>query len=493
MIQDLEQIAGAWPLLLTVLLATTGLLAAFFLTLDFGTRIRAEWMGIFFIGVPIALVAGVLINRRSLALGEDSPFRADFADAAAGNWISRGITALCLVIAVERIVRFVIRREFHQAKGMGVVLALMGYIGAVNLLAGLFGSPGGLNHHLIYAPIIALGVQSYAQTESQRCFAIVRNTLFVFLLASLAMLVVRPEMVAETHYRAGLIASVGLRFYGFATHPNTLAPLCLILLCSLRLRPFKVGLVHRFAALLAFVCLVLTQSKTSIILVLAGAAYFWFLDRHSAAAAAGTTRQREWQAQSVTVGFVAIGLIGLVMLLALLFYDPLLIKLSYVVDRLQLTTLTGRTRIWEATIGAAKDNWLFGYGPDLWGLAFRIESGLPFTHAHNQFIHTFGAAGVVGLFALVVYLVMLGRMAWQARSTSRGVTLVLFLFLLIRGLTELPLNVSNAMQGEFIIQMFLLVVGIGALQMQDPSPANKVPVQQRSEPRHHISSIGSLA
>lgn len=464
MIDDLLKLSSALPLLLMAAGASLALAFGFFISMDLGSRLRVEWMGAFFMGVPLSLVAGVIITRRDLSLGEGSPFRPDIDDVTSGNWVSRGITLICIAIALERLVRFVLRREYRGAEGMGVVALLLTYIGSANILSAFFGTPGGFTHHLVYAPIIALAVFAYAQRNSDQCVLIVRNTLMLFLLASLIMLAVRPEMVAETRYRAGLIPGITLRFYGFATHPNTLAPLCLLLLCAIRLRRFKAPLLNIAGVTLAFACLFLTQSKTSIGLVLIGAGWFWLLDQRDSAAAVGAAQQRRWKALSVALGFLVVGLLGLVVLVALSVNDSFLPKLGQLADRLQLLTLTGRTRIWDETLRAASDNLIFGYGPELWSVGFRIKVGLPFSHSHNQFIHTFGAAGVVGVLALVAYLAGLARLAWRTRVASKGVTVVLFLYLLLRGLTELPLNISNAMQGEFIVQIFLLAVCIGALQ-----------------------------
>lgn len=469
MIDDLLKLSAAWPLLLMVTGASLALAFGFFLSMDVGSRLRVEWMGAFFVGVPLSLMAGVFITRRDLSLGEGSPFRPDIDDVTSGNWVSRGITLVCLAIAIERLVRFVLRREYRGAKGLGVLLLLLAYVVSANIVSAFLGTPGGFTHHLVYAPIIAVAVFAYAQNNSNQCVLIVRNTLMVFLLASLIMLVLRPEMVAETRYRAGLVPGITLRFYGFATHPNTLAPLCLLLLCGIRLQRFKVPLLNVAGVALALICLFLTQSKTSIGLVLIGVAWFWLLDRRNSAAATGLAQQRRWQALSVALGCMFVGLLGLLLLVALSVNDGVLFKLAQLADRLQLTTLTGRTRIWDETLRAASENWMFGYGPGLWGVGFRIKVGLPFTHSHNQFIHTLGAAGVVGVLALMAYLVALARLAWQANAASKGVTIVLFLYLLLRGLTELPLNISNAMQGEFIVQVFLLVVCVGALKLQSRS------------------------
>lgn len=462
MINDLEKLTASIPWLLIALGMALILVTGFFVTVDLGSRFNAEWMGVFFIGVPLSLAASAIITRRDLSFGEGSVFRPDIADVASGNWVSRCITLVCMIIAVERIGRFIVRREYKNAQGVGVIALLLTYIVSINILAAFFGSPGGFTHHLLYAPIVALAVFAYAQRRTAQCIIVVRNTLFVFLLASLAILLVRPEMVAETHYRAGIVSRLSLRYYGFATHPNTLAPLCLLLICCIRLRPCKVAVFNILGLAVAFVSLLLTQSKTSIALVMLGVAWFWFNDRR--AAVVGATNLQKWQARSITYSFLIAGLMGTVLIAIFLTNSDILEKGTRLADRLQLVTLTGRTLIWAETLKAARENWLFGYGPGLWDLAFRIKVGLPFTHAHNQFIHVLGAAGTVGLVCLFAYLIALARFSWQSREASKDVSTVLFIYLLMRGFTELPLNISNAMQGEFIVQLFLLAICVGSAQ-----------------------------
>lgn len=463
MINDLEKLTTSLPWLLIVLGIALAMVMIFFVSVDLGSRSGAEWMGAFFVGVPLSLAASVIITKRDLSLGEGSVFRPDIADISSGNWVSRGITLVCVAIAIERLVRFIVRREYRDARGLGVVILLLIFIGTVNMLAAFFGTPGGFSHHLLYAPIVALAVFSYAQRRSSECIVIVRNTLFVFLLSSLLLLLARPEMVAETRYRAGIFPGLTVRFYGFATHPNTLAPLCLLLACSIRLQPFKVSVINVVGQALVFSSLVLTQSKTSIALVLLGVAWFGLRDWHMAAVSKDDLRQ--WQARATTSVFLISGLAGSIFIAILLKDSSFFDGVMRLADRIQLGTLTGRTNIWAETFRAASNNWIFGYGPGLWDLAFRIKVGLPFTHAHNQFIHVFGAAGVVGLIALLAYLVALARFSWHTRTASKDVSLVLFMYLLLRGFTELPMNISNAMQGEFIVQLFLLVVCIGSVQI----------------------------
>jgi exopolysaccharide production protein ExoQ len=286
---------------------------------------------------------------------------------------------------------------------------------------------------------------------------VTRNALLAFLLVSLAALAVRFDMVAESDYQIGLVPGFSLRFYGFATHANTLAPLCFVLMCCLMLKPFVRRWLTAFAWAAASICLLLTQSKTSIGLAVVLLGVMLILARLRIVRA-----RRRVDAGSFAL-FLAGAVLGMLLLLGVLAVPDLMEKFAPAVDTQQITSLTGRTAIWAETLKAVQANPLFGYGPSLWDLEFRIKTGMMFTHSHNQYLQTLGTAGIVGLLALAGYVVVLLGTAWRARVGSQGVTVALTLFLLIRGVTEVPLSVSEAMQGEFMVQMFLLVLCVGYL------------------------------
>ena len=465
MTQDMIRLGGAWPLLVAALLAASLLIVGVLASQSVAHRLRLEWMWVFFVGVPVALVASVVVRGRNLSLGESAlAMLPDAEDVASGNLLTRGITLVCLAIALERVARFFVSGEQRLAVARSPMLFMMSFIVSANLLAPLFGTPGGFRHQLLYAPLVALAMFAYAQTHAAQGVIAVRNALLVFFVLSFVALAFRPAWVADMHYRAGIIPGFGVRFYGFATHPNTLAPLCLLLICAVRLQGFRLAWLNWTAVALGLLGLLLTQSKTSILLAGIGLGYLWWIDlqRRSRALAGVARGQRQLLVLTCVALAAAIGVLFL--LIAVMGESRLGDKILQLADRLQFSTVTGRTRIWEVTIQAAMQNPLFGYGPGLWDVPFRIRTGLPFTHAHNQFVHTFGAAGIVGLVALSAYLVSLGRLVWRTRAATRGVGVMLFSFLLLRGLTELPFNISNAMQGEFIVQMFLLIVCVGAVR-----------------------------
>lgn len=464
-----DALIDAWPLLLIA----TGLGLAMSLGLmtmvHFGTRHRLEWMGVYFVAVLGALVLGTIIQDRELrslgdlaTLGYDAP---EMTDWVASSWVSRSITLLCLALAIERGARFILGREYLDAKGWVVLWTFMAYVLALNGLAAFFGTEPRFTHHLLYAPIVAFAVFAYAQRNGEACIHWVKWAILIFLAAAWFALLVRLPLVAETGYAEGLIPGFTMRLYGFATHPNTLAPLCFVLMCCLLLQPIAVRWLHRVAWFFASASLILTQSKTTIAVV--AVALLWlFVVRYLRRARKESVARYRLARQIVFSWFVfAVGLLMSIALVAALMLPHFMVAASQLFEQQSVLTLTGRTSIWGATLNVIQQNWAFGYGPGLWGVEFRLRTGLFFTHAHNQYIHTLGAGGVAGLLGLFAFLVALCVGAWKVRRATMGTSVALAAYTVIRGFTEVPLGLSNALQTEFMVVMFLMVLVIHGLRV----------------------------
>jgi O-antigen ligase len=108
-----------------------------------------------------------------------------------------------------------------------------------------------------------------------------------------------------------------------------------------------------------------------------------------------------------------------------------------------LGTLNGRTLVWSLTLDQWRQSPLVGYGPTLWSAAYRASHGFSdltwVGMAHNQFIQVLGESGLVGLVALIAFVLALVGSAWRSRSVDRGLALSLVLALLVIMITEAPL------------------------------------------------------
>ena len=115
--------------------------------------------------------------------------------------------------------------------------------------------------------------------------------------------------------------------------------------------------------------------------------------------------------------------------------------------------------IWRVALKEWAANPLFGYGNSIFDLAFRLRIKMLYAvHAHNQFIQALGAAGLVGLSGILALLTMLFIRSIRFAGATRGVTVALSVFLLVRSITEVPLRPSSLLAGEFIFLLAFIAI-----------------------------------
>lgn len=130
----------------------------------------------------------------------------------------------------------------------------------------------------------------------------------------------------------------------------------------------------------------------------------------------------------------------------------------------EISELSGRTQIWMIALEVWRQNPLFGYGPTIWSEAFRATWRVPAAfHAHNQFLQSLGAAGIVGVLGLLAYLGALIVGALRAARASRGLAPALVAVMLVRMATEVPLEMSTVLLGDFLFQLTTFVAVLGYL------------------------------
>lgn len=224
-----------------------------------------------------------------------------------------------------------------------------------------------------------------------------------------------------------------LRLAGIAGSPNSLgraASLTLLLIGVLLIYgEFSVWNWRCwFPALLAVLCLVLSDSRTSMAVVIVAFALY-FVRKKPTMALVG----------SLLCGALALLILNL---------DISLHEIGAVFSRTgrssDLTTLTGRTDIWAASINAFWSKPIFGYGfgstkvllPEI----YRTYWGFTVTHAHNLYIQTAVTLGLVGL--LLVLVIIYRQIVAYVKHQDVFKTVVLG-FVLVHGLTEPgPISVS---------------------------------------------------
>jgi O-antigen ligase len=143
-----------------------------------------------------------------------------------------------------------------------------------------------------------------------------------------------------------------------------------------------------------------------------------------------------------------------------------------------LTTFMGRVQIWAVALEEWRRNPLFGYGPTLWDLNYRIGIGMLFHgyHAHNQLFNVMAMAGTIGAVGFLFYFLMLAILSFRYAWTSGGLTLAIFMLIALRCVTEVPLAILGY-GPEQMIQFLLLILITASLVKSSGSVSVNHPPQ----------------
>lgn len=379
---------------------------------------------------------------------------------------------LILVLAGERLMTYWLKRGNSTPLLPGLTLAfIVFWAGTVGFPAFLGAHPF-VSHDYIYPLLIGVAATLSTKEESDRAFRASRNALLLFMLAGLLLIPFHPTWVLDRAYTQGLLPNVP-RFAGLAAHAVLLGLLAQLTLLCLFAQPYKHVWLNRFAWATALAVLFLAQSKSSwvsfvvcaiCIVVVRGSSSF-------------SRRIADPLRPEVGVLSVMMFITALLAMVLLLMFGDMGHKLSGFLessDGAQLTSLTGRDQIWAIALDEWHRNPLFGYGPTLWDTSFRLSIGMPnATHAHNQFMDTLSRSGTVGAAALLIYAVVLMVLSIRYAKASGGLTLALFIALVIRSLSEVPLYLLGY-GAEFITHVLLLMSLAGMAGVERHRRAQKI-------------------
>lgn len=450
-------------------------------------KLKVEWIRYYFV-LDVLMMMVVVVTSNRVITGEES-ILAHTGGVQHSVLLSQIFTLLLLVVASERIARALLGGELKQVQTLPLLGATLLFYFIINFLTPLLGLYAEFQHNFLYAPLVALALYAVAQRDGHEpIIRIVRNAYVVFLGLGLAVLLVRPSMMASFNYGEGIIPGFSIRYYGFGTHPNTVAAYCLMLLCCLWACPFERRSINRLGWAIGIISLVLTQSKTSVGLAASMFALMVLMSRTDDLRRLKGVGYRPLTASAAgaLAALMALGALGVLVALLTGVIDT--DKLAEQSRSDSLLTLTGRTFIWRLSLESLWDNPLFGYGADLWGPAFQQHMQFFVSHAHNQYIHTLGDSGFVGLGALLIYCVALAVYSWRARRQTRWLSVALALYILLRGITEAPLIVDGVFGADFAAHMILLVLCVGGMRLRTRQEASGEVVARPRRP-----AVGGLA
>ncbi|MDB5947014.1 MAG: putative rane protein [Ramlibacter sp.] len=411
-----------------------------------------------FPAIVVLAALTILVSGRDLSGSfVDLQSQAEEVRAPLIAWAQRFVSVLLLVAAAERIVSHLAYREVVPSPALAWSFIAF-WIGTVAAPA-FYGSHPQLSHDFGYS--LALGVAAVlaGTADRDRVIHASRDTLFLFMLISVALIPVSPSLVLDSNYSQGLLSGVP-RLAGIAVHPVSLGMLALTGLLCLWHRPFASAWLNVPAWALGGSVLFLAQSKTAwISFVLCAAAMLAV--RH-----AGNFWRRLSDPASNAFGILACSLfiLATVTVMAVVTLGDVQAQLSDFLESAQgaqLISMTGRDHIWAVALEEWHGNWWFGYGPGLWDAAFRASIGMPSaTHAHNQYMDTLARSGAVGATVLVIYAIVLLVLSIRYARATRGLSLALFLALAMRSVSEVPLNLFG--YGTELFTHLLLVVTLAS-------------------------------
>jgi O-antigen ligase len=160
------------------------------------------------------------------------------------------------------------------------------------------------------------------------------------------------------------------------------------------------------------------------------------------------------------LAWIALGLLGVAASLGLLLFGNLgegLQRFLLSSEGGQLSSMTGRDRIWVIAWEEWQRHPIWGWGLQIWDDNYRRAIGMAnATHAHNQLMDTLSRSGLVGATALTLYLGVLCVLSLRCARASQGLSLALLLALLLRAGSEVPLLLIGY-GPDLIIHLLLLI------------------------------------
>jgi O-antigen ligase len=376
-------------------------------------------------------------------------------------WVQRAVSLLLLLAALEQILNHIaLQRRTPSPTLLAAFIAFwVGTIGAPAVL----GAHPAISHELLYAPAVGIAACLVGASERDRILHAARDALMVLMLAGLLAVAVRPTLVLDPSYDAGLLAGVP-RFAGLTPHAVTQGSLAQGATLLLWAFPYRHRWTNRAAWALTLGVLLIAQSKAAWIAcgVCLGA---MAAVRHGNALRRGLADPR--QSQSASLMLVGLGAIVLASTVAVIVGDAGTRVSDFLEspEGARMATLTGRDRIWAIAAQEWSSHPVFGYGLTLWDAAYRARIDLPHaTHAHNQFMDDAARAGSVGVIALVVYAAVLLVMSVRYARATGGLSIAFFLSLALRAVSEVPLTLLGYGSELFMQGLFLVILSATTLE-----------------------------
>ncbi|KVW94659.1 O-antigen ligase family protein [Thiobacillus denitrificans] len=369
-------------------------------------------------------------------------------------WGARGLTYLILAFSLIVIIKNLQGKQIDKRHGSGLFIAYLALI-APAFISAVAGTRPSFSHFMTHAPLIF--TLAYLARPSADWMWYVRQfklVLLTYISLSALFGIVAPTWSTGTALT--LIPGFDFRLHGIFSHSNSLGMAALVYLVLDMADGADRSLYRKLGWLVSVAVLVATQSKTS----WAGAVLAYGVFFIYKISAMKTSKAGHSATPAIIGGLVIlVGFAGAVLLggVGVEGWFKGLNAESYS----SLTSLTGRTNIWAITIHSWQDNPIFGYGPGLWDVEYRLKYAPQYLYivgmAHNQFFQTLGESGVLGVIGLFIYVGTLITLGVRFFTVTRGVSLALVVVLIVRSVSETPFR-NQALDLMFFIHLAVFVL-----------------------------------
>lgn len=429
---------------------------------------KQGYLHLIFYAMLFAVAAGGLLSGRDLSSHswlEEAPVA--FVIHPVMKILQPLISLLILTLSAERLIAHWLQRK-STASPLLLYFAFVIFWATTVAAPALFGAHPQLSHDYVYPLVIGLAATLATQVERDQALQAVRNALLIFMLLGFLMIAVNPNLVMDSNYTQGLLPGLP-RFAGLAPHAVGMGLMAQLGLLCLMASPYQRPWLNRLAWAVGLSTLFLAQSKTAWLAFFICTGTLLLVQRGP-----GIWRRLADPMSPTLAMTTLIGcMLGIVVLAAVLMFGDLAEQLSAFFNTpegAQLATFTGRDRIWVIAAEEWEKNPVFGYGPGIWDQHFRASIGMSnASHGHNQLMDTLSRSGAVGAMGLVLYALVLLVMSLRLTRATQGLSLALFLALVLRSVSEVPLLMLGY-STEMFIHVLLLMVLASALRSQ-PSQA----------------------
>jgi O-antigen ligase len=466
MMSDLVPALVVAPMVVAV---TVGAVLAFFGALHFTRSSPHGFMHLYFYAAFGALAASNFLSSRDFTLALGSALDAAPRSGVA-TWVVRLCTLVMMFISSEQLLRVALGRERVPPERL-VLLSAYVVFWVATVAFPTFVAPHGapFQSNWLYPLFVVAGFTLSSQQSAERSIGACRNAIFIFCVVSFLATLVKPGTTLQTNYTQGYIPGLP-RFAGLAPHPILMGLISCVGVWCVILRPYKRRWLNNLGWAIFLSALFVAQAKANWIALLISAPILaWYRYRAWVACLPKPARKRAAEHGDVAIG---VGALVVVALLAIAAGGGLSNSLSFLSSQEteQLSSFTGRDRIWAVAISEWMRYPVFGYGMDLFSASYQASVGMLgwATSGHSQYFDVLGRSGSVGMVATVLLMGALVYFSISRGHQSKGIAVAIAVTLIVRSISEICI-IGTSVDAD-MLPIFLLLVLIAA----SPKTAVKV-------------------